>query len=229
MALRYGLPTRMALKQRARRDEDKQQRREHILKAARSLLERSPRLDTTIAEVAERAGVAKGTLFLYFATREALELAVLEHELEAWFDSLDRELESDDKPWSVERLASALTASVLVRKLMARLLVRLEPALEHDAPAEQVAQFRHRWLDRTLRTGAAIERRLRLRAGRSLGAKMLTSARALLVGLWAQSDLSPAASKVASDPAMAAIRVDFERDFERFLVALLHAIEAERA
>ncbi|MFO0556389.1 MAG: TetR family transcriptional regulator [Polyangiales bacterium] len=219
----------MGLKQRARRDEDKQQRREHILKAARSLLERSPRLDSTIAEVAERASIAKGTLFLYFATREALELAVLEQELDAWFDSLDRELEADDKPWTVERLAAALTASVLVRRLMARLLVRLEPTLEHDAPAEQVAQFRHRLLDRTLRTGAAIERRLRLRAGRSLGAKMLTSARALLVGLWAQSDLSPAAAKVASDPAMAAIRVDFERDFERSLVALLHAIEAERA
>jgi AcrR family transcriptional regulator len=219
----------MALKQRARREEDKQQRREHILKAARSLLERSPRLDTTIAEVAERAGVAKGTLFLYFATREALELAVLEQELDAWFEDLDRELEAEDKPWTVERLAASLTASVLLRKLMARLLVRLEAALEHDAPAEQVAQFRRRLLDRTLRTGAAIERRLRLPASRSLGARMLTAARALLVGLWAQSDLSPAASRVASEPAMAPIRVDFERDFERSLSALLHAIEAERA
>lgn len=219
----------MALKQRARRDEDKQRRRAQILRAARSLLERSPRLDITMAEVAERAGVAKGTLFLYFATREALELAVLEHELEDWFDSLDRELENEDASWSVERLASVLTASVLLRKLMARLLVRLEPAVEHDVPAAQVAQFRQRLLDRTLRTGATIERRLRLRTGRWLGAKMLTSARALLVGLWAQSDRSPAASKSASEPDMAAIRVDFERDFEHFLIAIFRAIEAERA
>lgn len=227
----------MVLKQRARRDEDKQQRREHILKAARSLLERSPRLDTTIAEVAERASVAKGTVFLYFATREALELAVLEQELESWFDALDRELSVDgggdggvdSAPWTSARVASVFTASVVLRKLMARLLVRLESSLEHDAPAEQVTQFRHRWLDRATRTGAAIERRLSLAPGRSSGARLLVSVRAMLVGWWALSDLSPSASKVASDPAMAATRVDFERDFERSVVALLHAFEAERA
>jgi AcrR family transcriptional regulator len=218
----------MALKQRARRDEDKQQRRDAILKAARALLERAPRLDTTVAEVAERAGVAKGTIFLYYPTREALELAVLEQELDGWFDALDRELAEPSGAWSAQRVASVIVGSVVLRKLMARLLVRLETVLEHGAPAEQVALFRHRLLDRTTRAGALVEKRL-ARLGAGDGARAIVYARALLVGLWGMADAAPSAAKAMSEPAMAAIRVDFERDFERALGALLHAMQSERA
>lgn len=213
----------MVLKQRARRDEDKQQRRDAIVKAARTLFERSPRLDTTIAEVAERAGVAKGTVFLYFATREALELAVLDGELEQWFDALDRELEDGAGQWTSARVSAAIVGSVVLRKLMARLHARLETTLEHGAPAEQVELFRHRLLDRMQRTGALIERRLPgLKKGQ--GTAVLLRARALLTGLWILSDLAPAAARSLEAAEMAPLRGDFERDFEQSLLALLDAL-----
>jgi DNA-binding transcriptional regulator YbjK len=71
--------------QRARATEDKAIRREQLLAAAALLFDaRGPR-EITIAEVARSAGLAKGTVYLYFATKEELFkvkrqlLAVLAH------------------------------------------------------------------------------------------------------------------------------------------------------
>jgi|LNFM01.1.fsa_nt_gb AcrR family transcriptional regulator len=215
----------MVLKQRARREEDKQQRREAITKAARALLERSPRLDTTIAEVAERAGVAKGTVFLYFATREALELAVLEGELEAWFDAVDAELDQSGK-WTVQRVTSTLVSTVLLRKLMIRLLGRLHSTLEHNADDAVIAAFEKRLAARTIATGARLEALLPFVA-KGGGVKALFYMRSLLTGLWAMAEAAPAVQRALAEPDMAPMRVEFEREFEHSLSALLKGLAAE--
>ncbi len=214
----------MALKQRARRDEDKQLRREAIVKAARALLERSPRLDTTVAEVAERAGVAKGTIFLYFATREAIELAVLQGELEDWFDAMDRELAVDGGgKWTAARVTQLLVSSVLLRKLMIRLLGRLEATLEHNVPVEVVEAFKRWLLGRVVTTGRRLEERLPILA-RDGGSRFVLQFRALITGLWMMSDASPTVAKLLADPEMAPLRVDFERELEAALGALLRGL-----
>jgi AcrR family transcriptional regulator len=41
-----------------------------------------------MAELAEQCGLAKGTLYLYFDSKEELFLAALELELAAWFEHL---------------------------------------------------------------------------------------------------------------------------------------------
>lgn len=215
----------MVLKQRARKEEDKQQRRDAITKAARALLERSPRLDATIAEVAERAGVAKGTVFLYFATREALELAVLEVELEAWFDAVDGELDESGK-WTVQRVTSVLVSTVVLRKLMVRLLGKLHATLEHNASEEVILAFEKRLAARSLATGARLEARLPFLAKGS-GAKVLAYTRALLTGLWAMAEAAPAVQRAMADADMAPLRVDFEREFEHSLSALLKGLAVE--
>lgn len=215
----------MVLKQRARKEEDKQLRRDAITKAARALLERSPRLDATIAEVAERAGVAKGTVFLYFATREALELAVLEVELGAWFDAVDKELDESGK-WTVQRVTSVLVSTVVLRKLMVRLLGRLHATLEHNAADDVVIEFEKRLAARTFATSAKLEARLPF-LSKGQGAKVLSYTRALLTGLWAMAEAAPAAQLVMAEPEMAPLRVDFEREFEHSLSALLKGLAAE--
>ncbi|MDD2773291.1 MAG: helix-turn-helix domain containing protein, partial [Elusimicrobiales bacterium] len=51
-------------------------RRDVILSAARRVLVKSSFSDVTLDSIAEEAGVAKGTLFLYFAGKEELFFAV---------------------------------------------------------------------------------------------------------------------------------------------------------
>jgi AcrR family transcriptional regulator len=82
-----------AARSRAVSVEDKALRRTAILDAAERLLETSPDRSTLMSELAERAGIAKGTLYLYFPSKESLILAVHERHCEVFFETLIARLE----------------------------------------------------------------------------------------------------------------------------------------
>jgi len=79
---------------KARNAEDKAERRADLLKAAAAVFDTVPYAKITMAEVAQRAGLSKGTVYLYFETKEELFLALLEDLLFAWYDTLDRRLDA---------------------------------------------------------------------------------------------------------------------------------------
>jgi TetR/AcrR family transcriptional regulator len=60
-----------------RKDREKEQRREEILNAAQAIFFAKGLQTTTMDEIAERAELSKGTLYLYFRSKEDLYLAVL--------------------------------------------------------------------------------------------------------------------------------------------------------
>src|SRR5581483_8243141 len=66
-----ALPT-LSLKERQR-----QEREQLILRAARELLMERGYHDMSIDEIAERVGISKGTVYLHFASKEDLVLALL--------------------------------------------------------------------------------------------------------------------------------------------------------
>src|SRR6185436_5575120 len=97
------------MQQRARKHEDKQARRQDILDAARALVaEGAPFERIMVADVAERAGIAKGTVYLYFKTKEELLLALLEQLLDAWFPALAAALDGGRGRWSGARVAGTI-------------------------------------------------------------------------------------------------------------------------
>ena len=61
---------------RARAPEHKTERRAVILRAAEALLRRDPAATFAVEEIARRAGLAKGTVYLYFGSREEMLIAV---------------------------------------------------------------------------------------------------------------------------------------------------------
>src|SRR5512140_2346183 len=89
--------------QRARNDEDKEARRQLILGEALALYRATSYAEVKMADVAERSKLAKGTVFLYFPTKEALFLALLEDLLFAWFDTLEGLLDSGEGRWTGAR------------------------------------------------------------------------------------------------------------------------------
>ena len=124
----------MALRQRARNDEDKQARRAAILTEAGTLLLEHAYGRITMAQVAAACGLAKGTLYLYFRSKEELFLALLERELLEWFASLRDRL---------ERIAE-VDAEVLGREFATSLEHRrlLDPVLPLSQPAAQPQHHR---------------------------------------------------------------------------------------
>jgi AcrR family transcriptional regulator len=65
------------------RERNKQEKLERIRDAARELFTKKGFAETTTREIAQRAGVATGTLFLYARTKEELLLLVLAERVEA--------------------------------------------------------------------------------------------------------------------------------------------------
>ena len=72
--------------QRARSESAKLEREDSILTATEILLRQSGYDSMTMQAVATAAGLAKGTLYLYFASRESLVIAVYGRLFDRWID-----------------------------------------------------------------------------------------------------------------------------------------------
>lgn len=86
---------------RATNPEDKELRRETILDAAEQLWLSQPQHLASVAEIATKAGLAKGTVYLYFRSKEELFLAVHQRHVCDFFKQVcERALQ--DKPMTLE-------------------------------------------------------------------------------------------------------------------------------
>src|SRR5215470_10741205 len=84
----------MPIRQRAIQAVDKQERYQAILDAAERLLLREPDRVANVSEVADEAGLAKGTVYLYFPSKEELLLALHERNIDGFFRPLIERVES---------------------------------------------------------------------------------------------------------------------------------------
>jgi AcrR family transcriptional regulator len=79
--------------------EDKEERHNAILDAAEALFLEHPDRMANVSEVAEAAGVAKGTVYLYFPSKEEMLLALHERHVGMFFAELTALL---DRPGSLD-------------------------------------------------------------------------------------------------------------------------------
>ncbi|HMQ30994.1 MAG TPA: TetR family transcriptional regulator [Chloroflexaceae bacterium] len=214
----------MAGRQRARSPEDKQERRAHILATALELWGERTFTSFTMAEVAARSGLAKGTLYLYFATKEELLLALLESQLAGWFDDLDAGL-AEGGPWDGERLAELICDAVDRQPALARLLPIAASILEHNLPLATARAYKEGLLARSARSAARIEERLPHLA-RGDAVWLLQQVYALIVGLGQMADPAPLVAQILAAEPMAPLRVEFGPALRRAVATLLRGLAA---
>jgi AcrR family transcriptional regulator len=213
--------------QRARSDEAKQQRRDAILAAARDLFPKRSYAAITVESVARACRLTKGTVYLYFPSKEAIFLELLLDELERWFAALTPALDriaAGDAPAVANLLAVGLSKRPTLRRLLAMLHATLEQNIGHAA----VRAYKLRVAAAMAPTAVHLERRLpRLAPGD--GARLLVHLHALVVGVGQVSDNSEVVREVLAEPALAALRVDFVSELRELLVCLLAGWEAGAA
>lgn len=168
------------------REEQKAQTRALLLATAKLQFEQRGFGEVKVGDVAADAGVAKGTVFVHFATKEALFLALTEEELFAWLDTVDTALQALKRP-ATKKVAALLADTLANRKTLTRLLTILSSVLERNVDEDTIAGWKGRLLARLLNTGARLEGALPfLRAGE--GARTLLQIDAVVVGLRQLSD-----------------------------------------
>jgi AcrR family transcriptional regulator len=210
----------MSHTRRARTPDAKADRRALILEAALQLSRRMPFAEVTMAAVASEVGVTKGTLYLYFPSKESLFLAVLDALMQDWFEAVNAALEAPG-PRNVTAIADALSTAFLDRADLTRLLALLEGVLERNIDLETAVAFKRATLERTARTAALLEAAIpTLPAGAGVG--VLMRCRALLVGLEVMAHPSPIV-RAAFDAhdELAPFQIDFPREVRIGIAALL--------
>ncbi|WP_027480829.1 TetR/AcrR family transcriptional regulator [Deinococcus pimensis] len=209
---------------RARRDEDKTARREAILDAASRVWDERGYASATMTDVARETRLAKGTLYLYFRTKEELFLALLARQLWTWFDRVDADLAALSAPQEARTLAAHLTEALRGTHRMVDLLTLLSAILEQNVPIEATLAFKAGLGERLRRTGGVMERLLpHLREGQ--GARVLLHFSALVVGLHQVATPVPAAKAATLDPQLHFLVLDFHEELHVALTALLLGTE----
>jgi AcrR family transcriptional regulator len=213
------------IRQRARGVEQKEERRQVILDAGRALLEDAAVSDVKMADVAGLAKLAKGTVFLYFPTKEALCLDVLGELVDEWFDALDVALARSAR-LGVPGLVKLLMSSLEGRGLLIRLTAIISTVLERNVEVDRIVAFKARLLRRLATTGGTIDKKLSLADGE--GARLFLRLNTVVVGLHQVTDLGPAAREALSRPELAPFVRKFDEELPVLLAALMRGL-LERA
>lgn len=212
---------------RARSDGAKSDRAGAILAAAQQLFATRSFADVTMAEIARQVGLAKGTLFLYFPTKEALGLSLVEQLLHRWFDALDGGLDALDRPASPEDVGELVLSALRSAPDLVPLLAIMGSVLEHNVSLEQVRRFKAGLLERMARSGARLEAALPwLELG--AGGRVLLILHALVVGLHQLAAPAPLVREALASAPLSALRVDFERELAEAFVLHLRGLHSRK-
>lgn len=209
------------MKRRAHSREDKANRRQAILTAAEEVWRTSTFDTLTMAAVAARAALAKGTLYLYFPTKEALLLAMLESRLDQCLAKVERRLESGESVTDAEAMATIMTAALFADPSLTRLLAIMGAILEHNMPLAHVRRFKAWILQRLAEAGQVFERRVPF-IRRGEGLRLLLHVQILVAGIGQLAHPAPAVARVLAQPGFERLRIDFAAEFRSMLAALLH-------
>ncbi len=208
----------MALKQRAMADEDKEARRHALLDAAETLFLRHPDRVASVAEVAEAAGLAKGTVYLYFPSKEEMLLALHERHVARFFAALMRLLSGRraagfDEIWRVTRDNLVRAPGYLP------LTSRCFGLMDREIRTETAVAFKIRVGKALADAGAGLERHFPALANGG-GVTLLQHSYGLIVGLWQLLHPIERFGTAMERAELAMFKRDYEREVEQALRAL---------
>ena len=196
---------------------DKEARRASILTAARDLFLRAPDKLPSAARIAEAAGLAKGTVYLYFRTKEEIFMALLREERASLLEQVHRAFRVD------QRLAKRKIAAYLKSYVdymcehpeMLKLDALGYSILERNLSLGLLQTYKLEFAASLGKAGAAIEESLHLPPGN--GVRLLIHTYALTCGLWQSLDYPDSCRGMMNDPALARLHLDFRVELKSAL------------
>jgi len=131
------------LKRRAVTDAQKQFRRQEILDGARTYFEDVGYEGFSLNQLANRLGVVKGTLYLYFPTKEAIVLALYGRAVEGWCELVKRELKA---PLAGNDFITLFYQSAMADPILVPILTRLEHVIEHNVSVDLLVESKRQFM-----------------------------------------------------------------------------------
>jgi AcrR family transcriptional regulator len=208
----------VALKQRAIAVEDKEERRQAILDAVEKLYLMHPERMPNVAEVAEAAGLAKGTVYLYFPTKEEMLLALHERHVALFFSELMKRL-MDARPAEFDDIFPITRDHLIRMPGYLPLTSRCFGMMDRETPIESALAFKARVAQILAIAGSALERHFPA-LGPGGGVLILLHSYGLIVGLWQLLHPNERFGEAMERPELKLLKRDYESEIERALRAL---------
>jgi AcrR family transcriptional regulator len=205
--------------QRARRPEQKQERREDILAAARELAGERPVREISLGDIARRAGFAKSNLLRYFESREDVFLRLLLREWESWRVGLTERLRSGEA--TADSVAATIARTMAERPLFCDLISEMSAVLERNVSAGTVQAFKSQTLDKVDDLGGVVAERMPDLV-RPYGRETIAAALIITAGLWPIANPAPHVTAMFAEiPSLTRAHVHFEDRLQELLTNLI--------
>lgn len=218
----------MKFNRRAINDEQKAQRRQVILSSAQRLFQDTPYNSLSMAQIAADAGIAKGTIFLYFDTKEELFLALTWQEYQECFMTMNTGLSrylSLSTTCSIEEFLDILHKAFTENQALLRLIAINSVILEQNITPATALNFKLKLAEHVKDIGLLFEKTLPfLRQGE--GGMILLQLQALATGIQHLSEPAPIIKQVISDERLGVFRVKFDEFFRATIKIILKGLEA---
>jgi AcrR family transcriptional regulator len=197
---------------------EKASRRETILDAAERLIRASPDGIGLMSDVAAAAGVAKGTLYLYFPSKEQLLLALHERHVEVFFGALNARLDLAE-PMKLEDMFDLTDRYIVGHPTYMPCASVCFGAMERSMPADEIAAHMLRVADWMTRAARGIARHYAL-TDEQQAVALLRRSYALMVGLWQLLKPEAQARVAANSKAALVFRAEYAQEVRIGLYAL---------
>ncbi|MDC6485306.1 TetR/AcrR family transcriptional regulator [Luminiphilus sp.] len=176
----------IAINHRARSSEQKALRRHAVLETAEMYFKEVGYEAFSMAQLAKKSGVAKGTLYLYFNTREELFLTLYEQSLIRWSQIF---IGSLFKTMTSKAYAQSLYKTTQADGVFLPLLIRLEHVIEHNVSIPRLIESKRVFIHQVEAVAEVTSTALRLSTGQAT--EVFKTMGVLLIGA-TQTDQSPA-------------------------------------
>ncbi len=210
--------------QRARSDEQREQRRQLILSTAAGMLGEMPVADLSLNELSRRVGLAKSNVLRYFESREAVLLELYDSAWKGWLDGLDEDLPHPGAPGAprtrYERVAAVLTRTLVADPLLCELISVSASVLERNISPDVAKRHKLAAVANTERLAGQLRACLPELAADGawrVAAGILVS----VSGLWPLTNPTEAMLCAYEDPAVARLRIDFPTALNEVLSVIL--------
>lgn len=211
--------------QRARRPEQKEQRRAAILQAAAVVYERDGLEQASLNAIAREAAISKANIYRYFESREEIYLHLALEDYRGWVTAVERALAPLAATDDEAAVSHAWVTTLGTRPRLCSLASSMTMVLERNVSVDVVARFKTRLLDLTRRLANTVQVAMpSLTPGTAR--RFTTYAQMLTSGMWTATTAPAAVQKAMERPELQDYCLSFERDLETALATVLRGLRA---
>jgi len=210
---------------RARRPEQKQERAQQLLAAARELALENGVRSVTLTAISDRVGLHHSAMRRYFSSHREVLLRLAGEGWRSWADAVEARL-AERESTSPDELVDTLTETLAADPLFCDLLGNVPLRLEHDVDIEYVREFKRVGIGAFNRMVAAVAAAVP-ELGSAGATDVMVAANYLAATMWQVSHPTEQLARLyREEPDLAHVVVDFDPQFRHLLGAVVHGLLA---